>query len=105
MSFKDEIAADLAAVFLQADEFADYHSIEGKQTLCVVDSDKGNQKGDGGMYDLSEMDYVVMAKAEDLPPRKLPGSLLNLDGKELTIGTWDEQEGLTIIGLYSPATA
>lgn len=105
MSFKDELEADLEAVFLQADEFAAPHRIEGQEVLCVVDNDKGNRKGDGGMYDLAEMDYTIMAKTEDLPARKEPGSLLNLDGKELTIGTWDEQEGLTIIGLYSPTTA
>lgn len=105
MSFKDEIAADLEAVFLMGDEFAELHSVEGRRILCVVDTDKGQRKSDGFMYDLSQMDYIVMAQTAELPPRKAAGSLLNLDGKELTVGTWDEQDGLTIIGLYSPESA
>lgn len=46
-----------------------------------------------------------MAKTADLPARKEAGSVLNLDGRELTISDWDEQDGLTIVGLYSPVTA
>ena len=105
MSFKDEIAADLDAVFLELDEFAETHRVEGKDITCVIDNDKGQRKSDGAMYDLAQADFILMAKTADLPARKEAGSVLNLDGRELTISDWDEQDGLTIVGLYSPVTA
>lgn len=105
MSFKDEIQSDLDAVFMQSDEFAAHHRVEGKEIACIVDSDRGQRKSDGAMYDLAEMDFVLIAKTADLPPRKAAGNLLNLDGKELTVSTWDEQDGITIIGLLSPESA
>lgn len=105
MSFKDEIAADLDAVFLEAEEFAATHRVEGKTITCVIDSDKGQRKADGAMYDLAEADFILMAKTADLPARKEAGSVLNLDGRELTVTDWEEQDGLTIVGLYSPVTA
>ena len=39
MSFKDQIKQDLSDVFLNLDEFADLHRIEGKEVPVVIDSD------------------------------------------------------------------
>lgn len=105
MSFKDEIAADLDGVFLQLDEFAAEHKVEGKVITCIVDTDSGTLNGDGAQFDLSQADFVLIAKTIDLPSRKAAGSLLNLDGKELSVGKWDEQDGMSIVELYMPETA
>ena len=100
MSFRDEITADIAGIFFQ--EFATSHRVEGATILCVVDTNRGKLKSDGGAYGLSEADFVLYAKTEDLPPRKAAGALLNLDGRELTVGAWDEQDGVVEIELYAP---
>ena len=105
MSFKADIESDIYSVFLNYAEFADYHRVEGKAIPCVLDSDKGQAKSDGSMYDLAEADFILIAKSSDLPPRKEAGALLNLDGRELTISYWDEQSGVAVIGLYSAVTA
>lgn len=105
MTFKDEIAADLDAVFLNPEEFGEPHRVEGITITCIIDSNKGQQKSDGSMYNLAEADYTIIAKTADLPARKESGSVLNLDGRELTVASWDEQNGLTVIGLYVPVTA
>ena len=105
MNFRDEIKADIENVFLMEEEFATMHRIEGVEILCVVAGDTRGPKSDGSMYDLAQMDYLIFAKTSDLPPRKAVGSLLNLDGKELTVGQWDAEDGITIIGLYSPESA
>ena len=109
MSFKDELAADLDNVFFNELEFAEGHVVEGQEIICVIDSDRGQHKGgsvnDGALYGLAEVDFTLMAKSADLPPRKESGELLNLDGRELTISYWDEQQGMAVIGLVSPVTA
>ena len=105
MSFKSDLETDIYSVFLNDAEFAESHRVEGKPILCIIDSDKGQDKSGGNMYDLAEADFVIIAKSADLPPRKEAGALLNLDGCELTISYWDEQSGVTVIGLFSPVTA
>lgn len=102
MSFKDEVAADLDEVFFNLEEFGELHKVEGKEITCILDTDRGKLKGDGGEYALSEADFVLYAKTADLPPRKAAGSVLNLDGRELTVGAWDEQNGVTIVELFMP---
>lgn len=39
MSFKTQIAKDIAKAFLNADEFADTHDIDGVSVVCVIDTD------------------------------------------------------------------
>jgi hypothetical protein len=105
MTFKDELAADLDNVFFNELEFAEGHIVEGQEIICVIDSDRGQAKNDGNMYGLAEADFILLAKSVDLPRRKESGELLNLDGKELTVSYWDEQQGMAVIGLVSPVTA
>jgi hypothetical protein len=105
MNFKERIAADLETIFLLGDEFAELHTVEGEKILCILDTDREERDSDGAMYDLAAADLVLMANTKDLPPRKAAGNLLNLDGKELTVVTWDEQDGLTIVGLALNVTA
>lgn len=102
MSFKNEVANDLLGVFLNAEEFAEEHRVEGKVILCVVETNRLVGNNDGQEYGLAQADFVIHAKTADLPPRKAAGALLNLDGRELTVGTWDELDGITVVTLYTP---
>lgn len=105
MTFRDEIAVDLDAVFLDEDEFAEWHKVEGKRIKAVLDTARAVPSSEGGELGLSQADYVLIAKTADLPKRKGAGATLNLDGRELTVGKWDEQDGMTVIDLYTPETA
>ena len=94
MSFKDQIKQDLSDIFLNLDEFADLHRIEGKEVPVVIDSDimaKLSKIGDNRIHGMDEADMVIMGKASDLPENLDPGRLLNLDGREVIVvtTTWD----------------
>jgi hypothetical protein len=39
MSFKTQISQDISSVFINADEFADTHDIDGVPVVCVIDTD------------------------------------------------------------------
>ena len=71
MSFKDQIKQDLSDIFLNLDEFADLHRIEGKVVPVVIDSD-------------INLD---------------PGRLLNLDGREVIVVTTTSEMGLVQIAV------
>lgn len=102
MSFKDQIKQDLSDVFLNLDEFADLHRIEGKEVLVVIDSDimaKLSKIGDNRIHGMDEADMVIMGKASDLPENLDPGRLLNLDGREVIVVTTTSEMGLVQIAV------
>ena len=102
MSFKDQIKQDLSDVFLNLDEFADLHRIEGKEVPVVIDSDmleKLSKIGDNRIHGMDEADMVIMGKASDLPENLEPGRLLNLDGREVIVVTTTSEMGLVQIAV------
>lgn len=102
MSFKDQIKQDLSDVFLNLDEFADLHRIEGKEVPVVIDSDimaKLSKIGDNRIHGMGEADMVIMGKASDLPENLDPGRLLNLDGREVIVVTTTSEIGLVQIAV------
>lgn len=102
MSFKDQIKQDLSDVFLNLDEFADIHRIEGKEVTVVIDSDmleKLSKIGDNRIHGMDEADMVIMGKASDLPENLDPGRLLNLDGREVIVVTTTSEMGLVQIAV------
>ena len=101
-SFKDQIKQDLSDVFLNLDEFADLHRIEGKEVPVVIDSDmleKLSKIGDNRIHGMDEADMVIMGKASDLPENLDPGRLLNLDGREVIVVTTTSEMGLVQIAV------
>lgn len=102
MSFKDQINQDLSDIFLNLDEFADLHRIEGKEVPVVIDSDimaKLSKIGDNRIHGMDEADMVIMGKASDLPENLDPGRLLNLDGREVIVVTTTSEMGLVQIAV------
>lgn len=102
MSLKDQIKQDLSDVFLNLDEFADLHRIEGKEVPVVIDSDimaKLSKIGDNRIHGMDEADMVIMGKASDLPENLDPGRLLNLDGREVIVVTTTSEMGLVQIAV------
>lgn len=102
MSFKDQIKQDLSDIFLNLDEFADLHRIEGKEVPVVIDSDimaKLSKIGDNRIHGMDEADMAIMGKASDLPENLDPGRLLNLDGREVIVVTTTSEMGLVQIAV------
>lgn len=102
MSFKDQIKQDLSDIFLNLDEFADLHRIEGKEVPVIIDSDimaKLSKIGDNRIHGMDEADMVIMGKASDLPENLDPGRLLNLDGREVIVVTTTSEMGLVQIAV------
>lgn len=102
VSFKDQIKQDLSDIFLNLDEFADLHRIEGKEVPVVIDSDimaKLSKIGDNRIHGMDEADMVIMGKASDLPENLDPGRLLNLDGREVIVVTTTSEMGLVQIAV------
>lgn len=99
MSFKDQVQQDLDAVFLNTDEFAEIHRIEGAEITVVVDNDQLNKLKKGQILGLVEADMLLMGKAADFPSGMEPGRLLNVDGRELIVVNSGKDMGLMEVAL------
>lgn len=104
MSFKEQILKDLDTVFLNVDEFAEYHRVEGAQIPVVVDSDRLNKLKEGQILGLVEADMLLMGKETDFPRDLEPGRLLNVDGRELIVADFAKNMGLVEVALRQNRT-
>ena len=97
-SFKEQIADDLD-VFLNLSEFAEKHRIEGKQIDVVTDDDQMVKMKNGQILGMVEADVLLYGRSSDFPRELSPGSLLNVDGKELMVVASGSDMGLTEVAL------
>lgn len=99
MGFKEQVQKDLDAVFLNTDEFAEIHRVEGAEITVVMDNDQLNKLKKGQILGLVEADMLLMGKAADFPSNMEPGRLLNVDGRELIVVNSSKDMGLMEVAL------
>lgn len=104
MSFKEQIQKDLDAVFLNLDEFAELHHIEGVQIPVVIDDDRLQNLKQGQILGLVEADMLLMGKKSDFPANLAPGRLLNVDGREMIVANSGCDMGLVEVALNQNRT-
>ena len=104
MSFKEQILKDLDNVFLNLDEFAELHRIEGVQIAVVVDSDMLSKLKQGQILGLVEADMLLLGRETDFPANLEPGRLLNVDGRELIVEKSGTDMGLVEVALRQNRT-
>ena len=104
VSFKDQIQKDLDAVFLNLDEFAELHKIEGVQIPVVIDDDRLQNLKQGQILGLVEADMLLMGKKSDFPANLEPGRLLNVDGREMIVASSGCDMGLVEVALNQNRT-
>ena len=103
--FKKLLEVDIDAVFLDDDIFADEHIINGQKMKAVISNDTLKESGghwEGGarqsfgtqIYTTSKKLYV---KAGDFGKKPKIGNPIQVDGADLTIQNFDEQQGLYVI--------
>lgn len=99
MTFKDEIAQDIDNVFLNLDDFAETHIVEGKEISCVLDDEALKTRQGSAEIGIDESTLLLFAKVEDLPDKQR-GGLLNVDHKIYMIDDWKVNFGMAEIALH-----
>jgi len=100
--FKDHLAADLAC-FINLDEFADSHSINGKEVPAIIDDNNDRQfqpssNGPPGQG-LYLGDKVLFVKQSDLGYVPAIDGVLDLDGNINTVVKVSKVGGILAITL------
>ncbi len=109
MSFKDMVQQDVTTVFLNMDELADLHNVNGKEAVCVLDivtvagiSASFTMHSRNAQYTSETMmvgDRMLYIKSDFFayPPKK--EQRLDIDGKAFVILDTRENRGLMEIHL------
>lgn len=103
MRFKDFIQRDLD-VFLNLDEFAEMHEIDGQEIAAVVDKDiiKTYSNNKYERYDgVYKGEIIVYIKADDFTKRPVFGQHIRVDGKLYLVVECNEDAGILEIVLGS----
>ena len=102
MGFKDIIKADVHNVFLNLEEFADTHTVNGTDMAVLIDNDeqiereKRNNQNMDGIFTNQSLIYVA---ASDFGPLPKQGSLLTLDKRTFRVADAIDEDGIYSITL------
>ena len=98
--FKDIVQQDIKSVFLNIDEFADMHTIDGKEMPAVLDDFEASEReikyvkyGDG-VYKIRRLLYVAES---DFGPIPIQGRTITYDGKKYIVVDAVSEGGLHAI--------
>lgn len=97
-TLKDVINGDLD-LFLNTDEFAEEHKIDGVLVKVVIDADGLAENQKGTRMSISESSLKFFAKTDDLKKMRLPGQKISFDNKLYVVDAWDENMGITSVFL------
>lgn len=95
-AFKDAVSKDVKAVFLNLDEFANEHTLNGKTVVCVVDKDlttAGNSHFEGVFLNTN----TIYVDVKDMEQRPVEGQIIRLDGVRLMVRSVSVEEGIYVI--------
>lgn len=98
MSFKDRVSDDLS-VFLNLDEFAEHHDIDGESVPIVLDSDLINRRPHLYAEGTYQNRVVFFVRETDLGYRPVEGQVMSLDGQPYLIVQVGEDMGLLSVTL------
>ncbi|MDR2056147.1 MAG: hypothetical protein LBQ10_09815 [Desulfovibrio sp.] len=105
MRFRDALAADIDAVFLNAEEFAREIKFNGETVRAVIDDSHAPFDGAAGdgLADMSGLALRqrtrVVRTADRLARRVAPEQRVTLDGGRWTVASVAAEDGLLVITL------
>ncbi len=105
MTFKEAIQDDIKGVFLNFEEFGEYHELNGQKTLIVIDEnelterEKREKKVNGVDGELHNRQFLFYVASEDFGTLPAPGRVLNFDGKDYLITDAVDESGVYSINL------
>ena len=108
-AFKDMVAADMDSVFLNADEFAEEHDLNGTICTCIVESPTTQErfkrgKDYEGQDAVHGLTAIIHAKKSDIGEMPQEGQFFSLDGSYSEVYSCTEHKGMLTIELRENTT-
>lgn len=94
MALKEQIHDDILGVFLNTDDFAEEHVVNGITLRCVVDDDRLLERSDKQAQGVYLGEKLLFVNAGDLPGKPAVGGPLELDGRVYYVNGCIESMGM-----------
>lgn len=111
MTFKEQIALDNKNAFMNFDEFAEKHLINGEKMLCLVDGNEMIDREKRYQYKRSLYadgvfikELLIYVRAEDFGPLPAVGRVINFDKKSYIISDAVDEDGIYSLCLEANRT-
>ena len=103
-AFTDQVDTDVSLVFLNCDEFADMHNLNGVECICIIESPTTREKlisgadysGYEGIHGETLIIHVKQSELEEIP---IEGQVFNVDDAIYTVTSCVEEMGMLTITL------
>lgn len=100
-AFQAQVDDDNVNVFLNLDEFAEYHTVEGTTIRCVVDDDIYNSSPGLSGLGITDATFTLFVRDWEAPRLKA-GDQLEFDNQIYTVIDWRTDKGIDRITLRQP---
>lgn len=105
MAFKDRVLADVKRVFIDFERFAETHTWNGEELLCVTDEDMALKRKNNNVVDVSwdnnTTETMIYAPVEDFPGRVEPNEQIFFDDQPMKILQRQIDDGMYTIVLVA----
>lgn len=104
MSFREQVASDNEFVFMNGDEFAEEHDLNGTTCKAVVQGERTKERPFrvGASYDdVYAADVVVHVKKDYLPEVPVRDEIFSLDGESFIVEKCTDDMGILTIELMA----
>lgn len=103
-SFTEQLEADVKDVFINADEFAEVHIVNGMDVPCILEGlntrDMLIKANNTPAFDgVNGMTRILHIKASDMPERVVCGNVIEVDSEIYRVGNVTEDIGLLTVTL------
>jgi hypothetical protein len=99
-AFKDAVSRDVKAVFINSDEFAYEHDLNGQKVACIVDKDLTTEAKDTISQPLEGVFLNILTiyvDVKDIERQPVEGEILELDGVMHIVRSVSVEEGILVI--------
>ena len=98
-NLKDQIADDIFNVFLNLDDFADWHTVNGSRLKCLIDKNNVHMRASAGRRTegVREDSFFLYIHAEEFRTPPEPNSEIDIDGKKYAIRSVSDEMDLLVI--------
>lgn len=98
-AFKEAVHKDVKKTFINFDEFAYRHDLNGKEILCIIDKDitsetEARNRDIEGVF-LNTL--TIYVESSDLQHRPVQGELLKVDGSFHLVKSVSDEDGILAI--------
>ncbi|MGO4369625.1 hypothetical protein AB4Z21_02290 [Paenibacillus sp. MCAF20] len=103
MNLRDQLKIDMQQTFLNPHEFADIHTVDGRQIRAVIAEDTDNQHPLNYSEGVSLVRIIAYFDAFELGVRPRKGVMMTIDGTKYEVIRVSDEIGIYVVTLEANA--